>query len=53
MIVAEEIQIHLCQNIHAGILGIAIAQDQNDRIYDQQANNHRNSVFMVAEQGEE
>ena len=53
MVISEEIQIHLRQDIHAGIFCITVAKNQNGRINDQQADNHRNGVLMVAEEGKE
>ena len=53
MIVAKEVEIDLRQNIDTGILSIAITQDENGGIYNKEANDHRDGITMVAEEGEE
>ena len=53
MVVAEEIEVDLRQNVDAGILGIAIAKDEDGGIDNKEADDHRDGVLMVAEQGEE
>ena len=53
MVVAEEIEVDLRQDVDAGILGIAIAKDEDGGIDNKEADDHRDGVFMVAEQGEE
>lgn len=53
MIVAEEVEVDLRQDIDAGILSIAITQDENGGIYNKEANDHRDGITMVAEEGEE
>ena len=53
MIVAKKIHIDLRQDIDAGILGIAIAKDEDGGIDDQKTDDHRDGILMVAEQGEE
>ena len=53
VVVAKEVQIDLRQDIDAGILSIAVTKDENGGIDDQEANDHRNRIFMVAEQGKE
>ena len=53
VVVAEEVQVDLCQNIDAGILSIAIAEDKDGGIDDQKADDDRDSVLVIAKQGEE
>lgn len=53
MIVAEEVEVDLRQDIDAGILSIAITQDENGGIYYKEADDHRDGVLVVAEEGEE
>ena len=53
MVVAEEIEVDLRQNIDTGILGIAIAEEEDGGIDDQETDDHRDGVLVVAEQGEE
>ena len=53
MIVAEEMEVDLRQHIHAGILGIAVAKNENGGIDHEQNDDHRDSVTMMAEQGKE
>ena len=53
MVVAEEIEVDLRQNVDAGILGIAIAKDEDGGIDNKETDDHRDGVLMVAEQGEE
>ena len=53
MIVAEEVEVDLRQDINAGILSIAIAEDEDGSIYDKEANDHRDGITMVAEEGED
>ena len=53
MVVAEEVEVDLRQNIDTGILGIAIAEDEDGGIDDQETDDHRDGVLVVAEQGEE
>ena len=53
MVVAEEIEVDLRQDVDAGILGIAVAKDKNGSIDNKEANDHRDGVLMVTEQGEE
>ena len=53
MVVAEEIEVDLRQDIDAGILGIAVAKDEDGGIDNKEADDHRDGVFMVTEQGEE
>ena len=50
MIVAKQVQIHLCQHIHISILGIAVTQNQDSGIDSQQTSNHRQGIFVVTEQ---
>ena len=53
VIVAKEVEIDLCQYVDAGILNIAIAEDEDGSIYNKETDNHRAGVTVVAEQGEE
>ena len=53
VVVAKEVQIDLRQDIDAGILSIAVAKDKDGRINHQKADNNRNGVLVVAEQGEQ
>ena len=53
MVVAEEVEVDLRQDIDAGILGIAIAKDQDGSINHKEADDDRNGILVVAEQGKE
>ena len=53
MIVAEEVEVDLRQDINAGILSIAIAEDEDGSIYYKETDDHRDGITMVAEEGEE
>ena len=53
MIVAEEVEVDLRQDVDAGILGIAIAKDKDGCIDNKEADDHRDGILMVTEQGEQ
>ena len=53
MIITKEIQIHLGQDIHAGILGIAMTVNQDSCVDDQQDDHDGDGVLMIAEEREE
>ena len=50
---AEEVAIHLCQNIGGGIVGIAIAEDQDAHVDDDEADDGVDEVAMVDADGEQ
>ena len=53
MVITKEIQIDLGQDIHAGILGIAMTVNQDSCVDDQQADHYGDGVLMIAEEREE
>ena len=53
MVVAKEVEVDLRQDVDAGILGIAIAKDKDGCIDNKEADDHRDGILMVTEQGEQ
>ena len=53
VVVAEEVQVDLRQHVHAGILDIAVAEDEDGGIDCQQTDDYGHGISMVAEEGEE
>ena len=53
MVIAKNLQIGLGQDVHIGIVGIAIAKHEDGGIDSQKAYDHRYRVLMVTEEGKE
>ena len=53
MLIAEHLQVGLRQNIDVGIVGIAVAQDKDQRVDDQQEGGDREDMTMIPEKGEQ
>ena len=53
VVIAKDLQIGLGQDVHIGIIGIAITKHEDGCIDGQKTYNHRNRILMVTEEGKE
>jgi hypothetical protein len=53
MVVAEKVQINLREDINACILGITVAENEDGSIYNKEADDYRDRVFVVTEESKE
>ena len=51
MIVAEELQVNLCQDIDMGVLCISVSKDEDDTVDCQQQDCRVERITMIAEDG--